>query len=95
MRKKKKMLVISVCAAAVVLILCAVLFSGGERDLFAVTAAPAGQAGEKTYRAYLESKGYDGRMAGSEAAVDVFAWQADGAAENGREGVLTEDTGHV
>ena len=89
------MLVIGVCAAAVVLILCAVLFSGGERDLFAVTAAPAGQAGEKTYRAYLESKGYDGRMAGSEAAVDVFAWQADGAAENGREGVLTEDTGTV
>ena len=95
---RKKRTVMIICAAVILIaVLCAVLIPGKEEALLAMSAGQQGQAREKTYQAYLDRNGYDGRMASGAADVDVFTWSADEGveAENGRDGVLTGDTGTV
>ena len=97
--QSKKKLVIGICAAAVVIavVLCAALLPGKEEALFAMSAPQSAQAMEATYQAYLEGKSYAGQMADGRAEVDVFAWTGDekAQAENGQDGVLTNDAGTV
>lgn len=96
--KSRKKLVIGVCAAVILIAaLCAALLPGGEEALLAETAAQSAAAREKSYQTYLDQHGYAGQLSAAVAAVDVFSWQADAAAraENGRDGVLTGDTGMI
>ncbi len=90
---------IGICAAAVVLavVLGVWLLPKQEEALFAVSAVSSAQAVETSYQAYLDEKGYAEQMAAGQAEVDVFAWTEDGSAraENGQDGVLTEDIGTV
>ena len=97
--RSKKKVIIGVCAAAVILavVLCAVLLPGKEEKLYAMSAQQGGQAREKTYQAYLAENGYEDQVSSARAEVDVFAWQAEDAAqaENGQDGVLTGDAGMI
>ena len=96
-REKKKMLILLAAAAVLIVLIACAVFSGGEDAMYAYPAAAFGQAKERSYQAYLDETGYEGRLAQARVPVDVSAWQADGAmqAENGQDGVLTGDTGII
>lgn len=95
--RKKKILWICLAVLVVAAIVCAVVFGGREKPLYAVPAANPAGALESSYQAYLDAHGYDGTLCDGRVDVDVFSYQTDGGmkAENGEEGVLTDDEGSI
>ena len=80
MTKNKKLLIGLAVGAVVVIAVLILLFSGGEKPMYAVPGTSEGNAREAAYQAYLDDNGFDGTMAGAAVTVDVFSGTAgDGA----------------
>ena len=71
--KNKKLLIGLAIGAVAVIVLLVLLFSGGEKPMYATPGTSEGNAREAVYQAYLDENGFDGAMASAAVEVDVFS----------------------
>ena len=76
MTKNKKLLIGLAAALVVVVLLVLVLFTGGNKPLYATPGTTGENAREINYQTYLNQNGYDGTLSDAIVAVDVFACTA-------------------
>ncbi len=95
---KNSKLIATLAVAAVVIVVLVVigLRSGTQSEANAVPKQMTASY-EESYRDYLEAKGYDGSLSGSEITVDLkkYTASADMVASVGEQGILTEDSGTI
>lgn len=76
MTKNKKLLIGLAAALVVVVLLVLVLFTGGDKPLYAAPGTTGQNARELNYQTYLDQSGYDGTLSDAVVEVDVFTYTA-------------------
>jgi len=88
----------ALAAAAVIIIVLVVMGArSGARDEANAVPKQMTASYEESYRDYLETNGYDGKLSEGEVTVDLgkFTASSDMIANIGEQGILTEDKGTI
>lgn len=97
LRKNSKLVVALSAVAAIIIIIVVIGLRSGTQSEANAVPKQTDASYEQSYREYLEAKGYDGSLSGSEVSVNLekYTLSADMIAEIGEQGILTEDNGMI
>ncbi|MCM1027972.1 MAG: extracellular solute-binding protein, partial [Roseburia sp.] len=96
-KEHSKLIAILATAAVIIVLLAVIGVRSGTRHEANAVPKQMTASYEDSYREYLEAKGYDGSLSGSEVVVNLekFTLSADMVAKIGEQGILTEDNGTI